>query len=131
TQLDKAQRVFDRLSPELGAHFTRMREEGLIDLENRGGKRAGAFCTSFPDEGRVAILCNSTGDEEDVRTLMHEMGHAFQGWESQPIEDLSLQRPTADLAEVHSMGMEYLSMRHMTEFFSEENSEKFRRGRWK
>ena len=30
----------------------------------------------------------STGDQDDVRTLMHEMGHAFQKWESQPIEDV-------------------------------------------
>jgi M3 family oligoendopeptidase len=131
TQLERAQRIFDALSPELSAHFTRMRNEGLIDLENRRGKRAGAFCTSFSDEGRVAIFCNSTGDEEDVGTLMHEMGHAFQGWESQPIESVDLQWPTSDACEIHSMGMEYLSMRHMDEFFDPVNADKFRRGRWK
>ena len=131
TQIENAQRVFDRLSPVLAAHFRRMREEDLIDLENRKGKRAGAYCTSFSDEGRVAILCNSTGDEDDVRTLMHEMGHAFQGWESQPIEAVDLQWPTSDACEVHSMGMEYLSMKHMEEFFSKEDSSKFRRNRWK
>ncbi len=130
-QLEKAQRVFDSLSPELGGHFARMRQEGLIDLENRKGKRAGAYCTSFPDEGRVAIFCNSTGDEGDVSTLMHEMGHAFQGWESQPIPTVDLQWPTSDACEVHSMGMEYLSMRHMDEFFSEEHVTKYRRSRWK
>jgi M3 family oligoendopeptidase len=131
SQLEKAQLVFDALEPQLGRHFLRMRDEDLIDLENRKGKRSGAYCTTFADEGLVAILCNSTGDQDDVRTLMHEMGHAFQKWESQPIEDIGLQRPTADLAEVHSMGMEYLSMRHMNEFFSGEDLTKFRRGRWK
>ncbi|HVZ37810.1 MAG TPA: M3 family oligoendopeptidase [Candidatus Kapabacteria bacterium] len=131
TQLEKAQRVFDQLSPDLAEHFTRMRQEGLIDLENRKGKQAGAYCTSFSDEGRVAIFCNSTGDQEDVGTLMHEMGHAFQGWESQPIESVDLQWPTSDACEIHSMGMEYLSMRFMTEFFTSEHAEKFRRHRWK
>jgi M3 family oligoendopeptidase len=131
TQLEKAQRVFDSLSPELGGHFARMRHEGLIDLENRKGKRAGAYCTSFPDEGRVAIFCNSTGDETDVSTLMHEMGHAFQGWESQPIPTVDLQWPTSDACEVHSMGMEYLSMRHMNEFFADDQVAKYRRNRWK
>ncbi len=130
-QIESAQRVFDKLSPVLAAHFKRMQEEDLIDLENRKGKRSGAYCTSFSDEGRVAILCNSTGDEDDVRTLMHEMGHAFQGWESQPIEAVDLQWPTSDACEVHSMGMEYLSMKHMTEFFSEEHTAKFRRNRWR
>lgn len=131
TQLEKAQRVFDALSPRLSSHFRRMRDEGLIDLENRRGKQAGAYCTSFSDEGRVAIFCNSTGDEEDVGTLMHEMGHAFQGWESQPIEAVDLQWPTYDACEIHSMGMEYLSMRYMTEFFTDEQAERFRRNRWK
>ena len=131
TQIEKAQRVFDKLSPVLASHFKRMQEENLIDLENRKGKRAGAYCTSFSDEGRVAILCNSTGDEDDVRTLMHEMGHAFQGWESQPIEAIDLQWPTSDACEVHSMGMEYLSMKHIDEFFNEEDAAKFRRNRWK
>jgi len=131
TQIEKAQRIFDKLSPSLAKHFMRMRDEGLIDLENRKGKRAGAYCTSFPDEGRVAILCNSTGDSEDVATLTHEMGHAFQGWESQPIEAIELQWPTSDACEVHSMGMEYLSMRYMTEFFNTELDEKFSRNRWR
>jgi M3 family oligoendopeptidase len=130
-QLDKAQRIFDKLSPTLAAHFMRMRSEGLIDLENRKGKRAGAYCTSFPDEGRVAILCNSTGESEDIRTLTHEMGHAFQGWESQPIEATMLQWPTSDACEIHSMGMEFLSMRYIEEYFSPENAEKYRRKRWR
>ncbi|MEI8134213.1 MAG: M3 family oligoendopeptidase [bacterium] len=130
-QLDKAQRIFEKISPILAAHFVRMRNEGLIDLENRKGKRAGAYCTSFSDEARVAILCNSTGDSEDIRTLTHEMGHAFQGWESQPIESVDLQWPTSDACEIHSMGMEFLAMRYIDEFFNEELSDKYKRNRWK
>jgi M3 family oligoendopeptidase len=126
-QLATAQQVFDEISPRLGKHFARMCKEGLIDLENRRGKRAGAYCTSMPDEGRVAIFCNSTGDADDVGTLMHEMGHAFQAWESQAIEAIDLQWPTSDAAEVHSMGMEYLSMPKMSRFFSQENADRFRR----
>ncbi|MBL4850512.1 MAG: hypothetical protein JKY65_33765 [Planctomycetes bacterium] len=130
-QLDKAGRVFERLSPKLAKHFHTMRREGLIDLENRKGKRAGAFCTSFSDEGKVAIFCNSIGDEGDVKTLMHEMGHAFQGWESQWIEAVELRWPTSDGAEVHSMGMEFLSLPHLGEFFPPEQLARFRRSRWR
>ncbi len=126
-QLDSAQHLFDEISPRLGAHFSRMRREGLIDLENRKGKQAGAFCTSMPDEGRVAILCNSTGDEGDVGTLVHEMGHAFQAWESQKIEAVDLQWPTSDGAEIHSMGMEFLSIPHLSWFFKPDEASKFRR----
>ncbi|MEO7392356.1 MAG: M3 family metallopeptidase, partial [Ramlibacter sp.] len=101
------------------------------DLENRKGKRGGAFCTAFPDEARVGIFCNSTGQAADVRTLTHEMGHAFQAWESQPIEIVELQWPTADAAEVHSMGMEYLSLPYIEEFFPDaEHARRFRLKRW-
>lgn len=130
-QLDAADRVFAQLSPRLAGHFRQMRDAGLIDLENRKGKRGGGFCTAFPDEARVAIFCNSTGQANDVRTLTHEMGHAFQALESQPIELVELQWPTADAAEIHSMGMEYLSLRHMHEFFPDaEHARRFRRKRW-
>lgn len=130
-QLDAAQRVFSKLSPLLAGHFEHMREHGLIDLENRKGKRGGAFCTAFPDEGQVAIFCNSTGQAADVRTLTHEMGHAFQAWESQAIELVELQWPTADAAEIHSMGMEYLSLRHIGEFFADaEHARRFGKKRW-
>jgi M3 family oligoendopeptidase len=108
-----------------------MRANSLIDLENRKGKRGGAFCTSFPDTGEVAIFCNSTGQASDVRTLTHEMGHAFQAWESQAIELVELQWPTADAAEIHSMGMEYLSLKHIGEFFVDaEHARRFRKKRW-
>ena len=130
-QLDASQRVFSQLSPQLGKHFEHMRANSLIDLENRKGKRGGAFCISFPDEGQVAIFCNSTGQADDVRTITHEMGHAFQAWESQAIELVELQWPTADAAEIHSMGMEYLSLKHIDEFFADsEHAQRFRKKRW-
>ncbi|HSH91036.1 MAG TPA: M3 family oligoendopeptidase [Ramlibacter sp.] len=131
-QLDAADRMFSRLSPQLAKHFRAMREAGLIDLENRKGKRGGAFCATYPDEGRVTIVCNATGQASDVRTLTHEMGHAFQASESQAIELIELQWPTADAAEIHSMGMEYLSLRYIEEFFADaEHARRFALKRWR
>lgn len=123
----RAQVLFDRLHPTLGAHYARMVDGGLIDLENRPGKRPGAFCTSFDDSGEIAIFCNSTGDAEDVSVLTHEMGHAFQGWESQWIGPLELRWPTLEACEVHSMGMEFLSLHELETFFSPEDARKFRK----
>lgn len=126
-QWERAQRLFDRLHPTLGGHYRRMVEAGLIDLENRPGKRPGAFCTSFDDTRQVAIFCNSTADAEDVSTLTHEMGHAFQGWESQWIEPVELRWPTLEACEVHSMGMEFLALHELDTFFSPEDARKFRK----
>jgi len=130
-QLDRASALFAALHPTLADHFSRMRQEGLIDLENRAAKRAGAFCTGFPDEPRAAILCNSVGDADDVRTLIHEMGHAFQKWESTGIASVLLQHPTSETAEIHSMGMEYLSLPLIDCFFTPQDAIRFRRGRWR
>lgn len=126
-QIAQAQQLFDQLHPKLAAHFRRMVEEGLIDLENRPGKRAGAFATSFDDEDKVAIFCNSTGAEGDISTLLHEMGHAFQGWESLWIKPVAIRWPTYDACEVHSMGMEFLSLPYITAFFSPEHAVRYKR----
>jgi M3 family oligoendopeptidase len=128
-QLDCAQKVFNRISPKLAGHFSEMRKDNRIDLENRPGKTAGAFS----DERKAAVLCNSTGNAQDVTILMHEMGHAFQGTESmlQDHRPQDLVWPTMDAAEIHSMGMEYLSMSHMDVFFDKDEAERLRKGRWK
>lgn len=130
TQIKKSQALFEKVSPKLAEHFKYMSQNGLIDLETRPNKKGGAFCIDFSDEHKVAILCNSTGDPDDIRVLTHEMGHAFQKWESNHIEISELQWGTAELAEVYSMGMEFLSLPYMKGFFNKENSQKFAGYKW-
>ncbi|MEB3328279.1 MAG: M3 family oligoendopeptidase [Candidatus Sericytochromatia bacterium] len=128
-QTARATALFDRLDARVAAHWQRMLAEGLVDLPNRPGKRPGAFAMSIDDEGRAAIFCNSTGADSDVSTLMHEMGHAVQAWESMWIRPLELRTPTMDAAEVHSFGMEYLALREMEAFFSAAEAAQFARQR--
>lgn len=130
-QLDKMERVMERLSPRFAAHLRKMRERGLIDLEARDGKQAGAYCIEFHDEPSAAILCNSTGEEEDIGVLAHELGHAFQGWESQWIEAVDLRSPSSDACEIHSMGMEFLCLPYLDEFFRPEQSAQLEHSRWR
>jgi M3 family oligoendopeptidase len=128
-QIDAARKVYAALHPRLAKHFDTMVGRGLVDLENRPGKRPGAFCTSMPDRDEVRIFCNSTGAASDVGTLLHESGHSFQGWESQPIALCELQWPTLEACEIHSMGMELLSFPHLDAFFASEDAQRFRRQR--
>ncbi len=129
-QLQNMQLVFDKLSPVLGAHFKDMRTKGLIDLPSRPNKQTGAYCTSFVDEKKVLVFCNSTGDPDDIRTLSHEMGHAFQFRESQEIETAELWVGTAELAEIYSMGMEFLALPYMDQFFNPSDTKKFSDYKW-
>jgi M3 family oligoendopeptidase len=106
-----------------------MVSKGLADIDNRPGKQPGGYCTTMPDRSEVRIFCNSTGAASDVETLVHESGHSFQAWESlQRIEMVDLHVPTMEGAEIHSMGMEYLSFPHVGAFFeSDEQATRFKR----
>src|SRR5690606_22446605 len=105
-----AQNVFTKVDPVLGEQFGIMRNEGLLDLEARTGKRPGGFCTSFPYRKRPFIFMNASGTGGDVRTLLHEAGHAFHGFAtSEHLPYLQQRRYGSEMAEVASMSMELLS----------------------
>ncbi|HEY9766845.1 MAG TPA: hypothetical protein V6C82_10780, partial [Chroococcales cyanobacterium] len=55
------------------------------------------------------------------------MGHAFQITDSMWIEPIELRWPTYEACEIHSMGMEYLSLPLLDEFFKPEDSLKYRK----
>jgi M3 family oligoendopeptidase len=105
-----AQSLFDEMDPRLGAFFRQMNEGGYFDLKNRPGKAGGGFCTGFPNAGVPFVFANFNGTPHDVTVLTHEMGHAFQNWESrgQPLIDYLW--PTMEAAEINSMSLEFLTL---------------------
>jgi oligoendopeptidase F len=106
----RAEAIFRKVDPVFGDYFATMREEGLLDLESRKGKRPGGYCTSFPYRKRPFIFMNAAGTSGDVRTLLHEAGHAFHGFESAEALPLAMQRRYgSEMAEVASMSMELLA----------------------
>jgi oligoendopeptidase F len=106
----RAEDIFRQVDPVFGEYFSIMRKEELLDLESRKGKRPGGFCTSFPYRGRPFIFMNAAGTASDVRTLLHESGHAFHGFESLANLPLQMQRfYGSEMAEVASMSMELLA----------------------
>jgi len=48
-----------------------------VEAENRGNKRAGAFCTSLPATKETRVFMTFAGTPSNVSTLAHELGHAF------------------------------------------------------
>ncbi len=106
---DKTAVIIDRVDPELGEYFKLMRQEGLLDLDNRKGKAPGGYCTDFPASGRPFIFCNSVGVHDDVQTLIHEGGHAFHVFESSHLPYAQQLQVPLEFAEVASMGMEFLA----------------------
>jgi M3 family oligoendopeptidase len=124
--LQQAQTMFDNLHPELGSFFQMMVKGNFIDLKTRPGKAGGGFCTGFPTDGVPYIFANFNGTKGDVEVFTHEMGHAFQAWQSRQLPLIDYLWPTLESCEIHSMSLEFLTWSQMDKFFGEDAS-RFRR----
>ncbi len=107
--IDRATTIFRQVDPTLGGYFQTMAAAGLLDLDSRKGKAPGGYCTSFSHQGQPFIFMNAVGVAGDVTTLLHEAGHAFHVFESQPQPLLFQRHPGSEMAEVASMSMELLT----------------------
>jgi M3 family oligoendopeptidase len=125
--LAAAQAMFDAMDRRLGSFFRMMTEGGFLDLENRPGKAGGGFCTAFPNSGAPFIFANFNGTDHDINVFTHEMGHAFQVWESRRLPLLDLLWPTSEAAEIDSMALEFLTYPHLDPLVEPGAGERFRR----
>ena len=116
--LKQAQQMFDAMHPELGSFFEMMVEANLLDLKTRPGKAGGGFCTSFPTYDVPYIFANFNGTKGDVEVFTHEMGHAFQNWQSRNLPYMDYLWPTLESCEIHSMSLEFLTWSQMDKFFA-------------
>ncbi len=102
------ERMLAALDPDLGTQFARLRP-GFLDLASRPHKSPGGYCAFFPVTGLPYIFMNAVGTHDDVRTLLHEAGHAFHDLASHAAQSLAWNRGApAEFAEVASMTMEML-----------------------
>lgn len=123
--LDNTLKMYEELSPETGEFFEHMHGSELMDLENKKGKAVGGYCTFFKLFSSPFIFSNFNGTEDDIRVLMHEAGHAFQGYCSKDFEIPEYMNPTLEACEIHSMSMEFITWDWM-ELFFKEDAEKYK-----
>ncbi|MFC7371646.1 M3 family oligoendopeptidase [Fictibacillus iocasae] len=122
--VERAQSVFQELSDETGRFFAFMTENELMDLHSKKGKAAGGYCTYFSTYQSPFIFTNFNGSDNDIRVLLHEIGHAYQMHASRGYEVPEYQFPTLEACEIHSMSMEFLTYPSMKDFF-EGDTEKY------
>jgi M3 family oligoendopeptidase len=125
--VDAAAAMFDGMDPRLASFYRRMSQGGFMDLKNRPGKAGGGFCTSFPTTGMPFIFANFNGTPHDVGVFTHEMGHAFQNWESREQPGVDYLWPTMEAAEINSMGLEFLAYPGIGSLVGEAEADRFRR----
>lgn len=119
----KMSAIFHNVAPELGAYYDIMRDEHLLDLDNRKNKAPGGYCTTFNAVKRPFIFMNGVGLHDDVQTLLHEGGHAFHAFDAARLPYFQQRDVPIEFAEVASMAMELLGAPYLTEdsdgFYSE------------
>jgi M3 family oligoendopeptidase len=111
--------AFADLDPRLGDFARMMDANELTDLVTRAGKAGGGYCTKFAAYGVPFIFTNFNGTKSDITVLMHELGHAFQGYSSRDKAVVDYMSPTSESAEIHSMSLEFLSWPVMERFFGD------------
>ncbi len=67
---------FDRLDPGLTKLVDRVFDASHVDSTPRPGKDIGAFCYGVVPDKTPWVLVNFNGRQENVSTLVHELGHA-------------------------------------------------------
>ena len=99
-----------------------MIDRNLMDLTTKPGKANGGYMTFFPDYKAPFIFSNFNGTSGDVDVLTHEAGHAFNGYLQRDVELSGLADFTSEVAEIHSMAMEFFTHPWMKRFFKEDTT---------
>ncbi|HCC00321.1 MAG TPA: M3 family oligoendopeptidase [Ruminococcaceae bacterium] len=114
------QEMYHALSPETGEFFDFLLKNALFDALGRKGKASGGYCTELPDYKSPFIFANFNGTSDDISTLTHEAGHAFQAYLSKDNFPPEYRSPTLESCEIHSMSMEFFTWPWMDLFFGKE-----------
>ncbi len=112
------ERIFSLVDPELGEQFRFLRDASLLDLESRKGKAPGGYQSTLYERRVPFIFMNAVGMDGDLRTLLHEGGHAFHMLAARADPILDYRDSPLEFAEVASMAMEMLASPHLDVFYS-------------
>ncbi|MBI3997519.1 MAG: M3 family oligoendopeptidase [Armatimonadetes bacterium] len=105
------------VDPELGRQFAFLRDHGLLDLESRKGKAPGGYQSTMFERRLPFIFMNAVGLDRDLRTLLHEGGHAFHTLACRQHPLMDYRHAPMEFCEVASMSMELLAVPHLEVFY--------------
>ncbi len=72
--------AFESVDPALADFVDTMKKNRWIEGRQLATKRPGAFCTGFPKSNSPRVFQTYMGSMNDIRTLAHELGHAYHAW---------------------------------------------------
>lgn len=118
--IEKSVTALGKVDPEFGKVLNDMDQAGFLDLDSRHGKAPGGYNMTMPESGLPFIFMNAAGTETDVRTMVHEAGHAVHSVLSNSLALLGFKRYPSEVAELASMSMELMTMGNWDVFYTSE-----------
>lgn len=116
---ENGRRMYSELSPETREFIGFMLENELFDVLAKPGKSGGGYCITLAGFRSPFVFANFNGTSEDVDVLTHECGHALNDYLGVSVKIPELREPTYDVAEIHSMSMEFFTEKWMKLFFGD------------
>ena len=113
--------ILKKVHPEFYRAFAVMSDGGLLDLASRKGKAPGGYQHTLAESRKPFIFMNAVGLDGDVRTLLHESGHAFHALACAHHDLFAYRHAPMEFCEVASMSMELLGGEFLSEFYDEDD----------
>lgn len=128
--LVKMKDIFNLVNSDLGSFYGEMLENNYIDLLNRDHKINFAITNYLTLDATPVITGNFKNKYNDLTTLSHEFGHAFQKYiagieDEKHVVSPLLKYPTFDIAEIFSYAMQLIILGYVKELFTDEDYNKF------
>lgn len=120
-------RIFNTLDERFANLLSAMDNKGMLDLTTRKGKAPGGFCAPLPVSGLSFIFMNAANTQDDMITLLHEMGHCIHNDLKKDIPLAVYKDTPMESSELASMTMELFTMDQWDRFY--EDPEDLRRAR--
>jgi len=119
--ISKVSDVFGRMDSQFHAQFKSFMDLGLLDLASHKGKAPGGYQSTLAEARKPFIFMNAVGTDDDVRTLLHEAGHAFhvEACAHQPLYEY--RHGPMEFNEVASMSMELMGGEFLSVFYGPED----------
>ena len=117
--VDKSIYCLNQVHPEFGMVISKMRELGHLDLDSRPGKRPGGYNMPLHETGLPFIFMNATSSVSDLRTLMHESGHAVHAYLTRDLEIAATRHFPSEISELAAMTMELFTMEQWHTIFDQ------------
>jgi oligoendopeptidase F len=115
--VDGCLRITERVDSRFGGFIQTMRDLELLNLESRKGKAPGGYQSSLAEARLPFVFMNAVGLDGDVRTLLHEAGHAFHVFATQEEPIGHYRQAPIEFCEVASMSMELLGGEYLSVFY--------------